>query len=42
VDPSNSRRFPRKRRRVAARILAPSVEDLVDQRVTNHCRHCTR
>jgi hypothetical protein len=27
------------RRRVAARILAPSVEDLVDQRVTNQCRH---
>ena len=30
------------RRRVAARILAPSVEDLVDQRVTNQCRHSTR
>jgi hypothetical protein len=30
------------RGRVAARVLAPSVEDLVDQRVTREYRHETR
>jgi hypothetical protein len=30
------------RRRVAARILAPSVEDLIDQRMASERRHETR